>query len=72
MVYIFSSLFVLRVSDFNNRNLFLTSILLNKVIGIQNICKVFSKFYHKHSELIVKSNIGFKTHLQKGISESVF
>ena len=32
----------------------------------------FSKFYHRHSELIVKYNIGLKTLLQKGISEPIF
>ena len=33
---------------------------------------VFSKFYHRHSELIVKYNIGLKTLLQQGISEPIF
>ena len=32
------------VDDFNNRNLFLTAKLLNR--------KSFSKFYHRHSELV--------------------
>ena len=41
------------IDDFNNRNLFLTAKLLNKVIDI-------IKFYHRHSELIVKYNIGLK------------
>ena len=36
------------------------------------IRKVFSKFYHRHSELIVKYNIGLKTLLQQGISEPIF
>ena len=36
------------------------------------IRKAFSKFYHRHSELIVKYNIGFKTLLQQGISEPIF
>ena len=31
--------------------------------------KPFSKFYHRHSELIVKYYIGLKTILQWGISE---
>ena len=31
----------------------------------------FSKFYYSHSELIVKYNIGLKTLLQQGISETV-
>ena len=36
------------------------------------IRKEFSKFYHRHSELIVKYNIGLKTLLQRGISEPIF
>ena len=32
------------------------------------IRKAFSKFNHRHSELIVKYNIGLKTLLQQGIS----
>ena len=35
------------------------------------IRKAFSKFYHRHSELIVKYNIGLKTLLQRGISEPI-
>ena len=34
--------------------------------------KTFSKFYHRHSDLIVKYNIGLKTLLQQGISEPIF
>ena len=33
------------------------------------IRKVFSKIYHRHSEFIVKYNIGLKILLQQGISE---
>ena len=33
------------------------------------IRNAFSKFYQRHSELIVKYNIGLKTLLQQGISE---
>ena len=36
------------------------------------IRKAFSKFYHRHSELIVKYNIGLKTLLKQGISEPIF
>ena len=32
---------------------------------------MFSKFYYRHSELIVKNNICLKTLLQQGISEPV-
>ena len=36
------------------------------------IRKAFSKFYHRHSELVVKYIIGLKTLLQQGISEPIF
>ena len=36
------------------------------------IRKAFSKLYHRHSELVVKYNIGLKTLLQRGISEPIF
>ena len=42
------------------------------VINIIKLQKAFSKFYHRHSELIVIHNIGLKTVLQQGISEYIF
>ena len=60
------------VDDFNYRNLFLTAKLLNQGYRYHKIQKVFSKFYHRHSELIVKYNVGLKTLLQQGISEPIF
>ena len=57
------------VDDFNNRNLFLTAKLLKQGYRYRRIRKAFSKFYYRHSELIVKYNIGLKTLLQQGISE---
>ena len=36
------------------------------------IRKAFPKFYYRHSELIVKYNIGIKALLQQGISEPIF
>ena len=60
------------VDDFNNRNLFLTAKLLKQGYRYHKIRKVFSKFYHRLSELIVKYNIGLKTLLQQGISEPIF
>ena len=60
------------VDDFNNRNLFLTAKLLKQGYKYHKIRKAFSKFYHRHSELIVKYNIGLKTLLQQGISEPIF
>ena len=52
------------VDDFNNRNLFLTAKLLVIKQGYRHhkIRKAFSKFYHRHSELIVKYNIGLGKH----------
>ena len=60
------------VDDFNNRNLFLTAKLLKQGYRYHKIRKAFSKFYHRHAELIVKYNIGLKTLLQQGISEPIF
>ena len=60
------------VDDFNNRNLFLTAKLLKQGYRYNKIRKAFSKFYHRHSELIVKYNIVLKTLLQQGISEPIF
>ena len=41
------------VDDFNNRNLFLTANLLKQGYRFHKIRKAFSKFYRRHSELIV-------------------
>ena len=60
------------VDDFNNRNLFLTAKLLKQSYRCHKNRKAFSKFYHRHLELIVKCNIGLKTLLQQGISEPIF
>ena len=46
------------VDDFNNRNLFLTAKLLKQGYRYHKIRKAFSKFYRRHSELIVKYNSG--------------
>ena len=60
------------VEDFNNRNLFLTAKLLKQGYRYHKIRKAFSKSYHRHSELIVKYNIGLKNLQQQGISELIF
>ena len=60
------------VDDFNDRNLFLTALLLKQGYRYHRIRKAFSKLYHRRSELIVKYNIGLKTLLQQGISEPIF
>ena len=41
------------VDNFNNRNLFLTAKLLKQGYRYHKIRKAFSKFYHRHSELII-------------------
>ena len=53
-------------------DLFLTAKFLKQGCRYHKIRKAFSKFYHRHSELIVKYNIGLKTLLQQGISEPAF
>ena len=60
------------VDDFNNRNLFLTAKLLKQGYKYHKNRKAFSKFYHIHSESIVKYKIGYKTLLQQGIPEPIF
>ena len=70
-VYI-SQLFCFNVDNSNNRNLFLDAKLLKQGYRYHKTRKAFSKFYHRHSELIVKYNIGLKTLLQQGISERIF
>ena len=60
------------VDNFNNRNLILTAKLYKQEYRYHKIRKAFSKLYHRHSELIVKYNIGSKTILQQGISELIF
>ena len=60
------------VYDLNNRSLFLTAKLFKQGYRDHKIRKKKSKFYHRHSELIVKYNIGLKTLLQQGISEHIF
>ena len=59
------------VDDFNNRILFLTAKLSKQGYRYHKIRKAFSKFYYRHSELIVQYNIGLKTLLQQGISEPI-
>ena len=74
MVYTFRncSWFVWKnVDDFKNRNTFWL-LLLKQGYRYHKLCKAFSKFYYRHSDLIVKYNISLKTLLQQGITEHVF
>ena len=72
MVYIFLSLSVLLECVLMFMNLFLTANLLKQGYRYHKIRKAFSKFYQRHSELIVKYYIELKTLLQQGISEPIF
>ena len=60
------------VDDFNNRNLYLTAKFLKQGYRYHKGRIAFFKFYHRHSELIVKYISGLKTLLLQGISEFIF
>ena len=60
------------VDDFNNRNLYLTAKLLKQGNRYHKIRKAFSKFYHRHSELIVKYTIGLKLFCDKAYQNLYF
>ena len=48
------------VTDFNNRNKFLTAKLLKQGYRYHKIRKAFSKFYCRHFELIEKYHVSLK------------
>ena len=60
------------VTDFNIRNKLLTAKLLNQGYRYHKLCKAFSKFYRRHSDLVSKFNVGLKSLLQQGLSEPEF
>ena len=55
------------VNGFNNHNRFLTAKLLKQGYRYHNLCKVFSKFYRRHFELVEKYHVSLKKLLQQGI-----
>ena len=59
-------------SDFNCRNNVLTAKLLKHGYRYHKLCKTFSKFDRRHSELVEKYNVSLKKLLQQGISEPEF
>ena len=77
MVYTFRNLFVLweyvimLMTSTKETHFWLIN-YLNKVIDTINFVKLFSKFYHRHSELIVKYNIGLKTLCNKAYQNLYF
>ena len=60
------------VTDFNARNKCLTAKVLQQGYRYHKLRKTFSKFYHRHYELISKYNVGFKKLLDEGLSEPEF
>ena len=60
------------VDDLNTRNKCLTAKLLKQGYRYHKLRKAFSKFYHRHYELISKFNIGLKSLLPQGLSEPEF
>ena len=44
----------------------------NRVIGIINLERLFSKFYRRHHALVSKFNVGLKSLLHQGLSEPEF
>ena len=60
------------VTDFNNHNKLLTAKLLNQCYRYHKLRKGFSKFYRRHSDLVSKFNVGFKSLLQQSLPEPEF
>ena len=60
------------LNDFNYRNKALTAKLLRQSYRYFKFRKAFSKFYRRHSALVVRYGVGLKTLLQQGISEPEF
>ena len=60
------------VDDFNNKNLSLTAKISKQGYRYHKIRKAFSKFYHRHSDLIVKFNIGLKLFCNKAYQNLYF
>ena len=77
IVYVFLSLFVLQecvlmLMTSITETYILTAKLLKRGYRYHEIRNAFSKFYHRHSELIFKYNIGLKPLLQQGQSGPLF
>ena len=60
------------VSDFNNRNKFLTAKLLKQGYRYYKLRKAFSKFYLRHFELVEKYHVSLKKLMQQGICNPEF
>ena len=60
------------VTDFNNRNKFLTAKLLKQGYRYHKLRKAFSKSYRRHFELIEKYHVSLKKLMQQGICNPEF
>ena len=60
------------VTDFNNRNKFLTAKLLKQGYRYHKLRKAFSKFYRRHFELIETYHVSLKKLMQQGICNPEF
>ena len=60
------------VTDFNNRNKFLTAKLLKQGYRYHKLREGFSKFYRRHFELIEKYHVSLKKLMQQGICNPEF
>ena len=63
---------ILHVTDFNNRNKFLTNKLLKQGYRYHKLRKAFSKFYRRHFELIENIMSVWKKRMQQGICNPEF
>ena len=78
MVYIYISELICfarassHVTDFNNRNKFLTAKLLKQGYRYHKLLKAFSKFYRRHFELIENYHVNLKKLMQQGIFNPEF
>ena len=60
------------VSDFNARNKSLTAKLLHQGYRYHKLRKAFSKFYHRHYELVSKFKVGMHRLLLQRVSQPEF
>ena len=60
------------VDDLNTRNKVLKAKLLTQGYRYHKLRKAFSKFYRRHFDLVSKYNVGLKTLLLQGLSETEF
>ena len=62
----------LHVTEFNNRNKFLTAKLLKQGYQYHKLRKAFSKFYRRHFALIAIYHVSLKKLMQQGICNPEF